>query len=96
MPIISFSKVNRASLQVDRGENLMQALLKGGVPVASSCHGDGICAKCRLQVAQGFENLSVPNDTELFLREKFQLAPNQRISCQTLVNGDIEIDASYW
>jgi 2Fe-2S ferredoxin len=96
MPIISFSKVNRASLQVDRGENLMQALLKAGVPVASSCHGDGICSKCRLQVAKGFENLSAPNDTELFLHEKFQLDQNQRISCQTLVNGDIEIDASYW
>jgi len=96
MPIISFSKVNRASLQVDPGENLMQTLLKAGVPVASSCHGDGICAKCRLQVVKGFENLSAPNDTELFLREKFKLNKDQRISCQSFINGDIEIDASYW
>jgi 2Fe-2S ferredoxin len=96
MPLISFARVHRAPLTVSPGENLMQALLKAGLPVASSCHGDGVCAKCRLQILKGWENLSAPNETELFLREKFELATNQRISCQSQVEGDIEIDASYW
>jgi 2Fe-2S ferredoxin len=96
MPILSFSKTHKASLRIDSGENLMQALLKGGNPVASSCHGDGVCAKCRITINKGMENLSVINDTEKFLREKFQLEKNQRISCQTFVNGDVEVDASYW
>jgi 2Fe-2S ferredoxin len=96
MPIISFTKAHKASLHVDSGENLMQAVLKGGSPVASSCHGDGVCAKCRMTINKGMENLSAINDTEIFLREKFQLQKNQRISCQTFVNGDVEVDASYW
>ena len=78
------------------GEELMEALLRHDIPVASSCHGDGICAKCRVTINQGQENLSPPNDTEIFLKDKFKLTPQQRISCQTHVHGPIEIDTTYW
>ncbi len=74
----------------------MKSLLGNSVPVASSCNGDGVCAKCRIQIVQGMENLNSPNETEMFLKEKFQLKKDQRISCQVSVHGDIEIDATYW
>lgn len=74
----------------------MSALLNAGMPVASSCFGDGVCGKCRLQIIKGQENLSAINETEQFLRERYQLAANERISCQTYVNGDITVDATYW
>jgi 2Fe-2S ferredoxin len=96
MPVISFTKKHRASIEVASGTILMKALLANEVPVASSCNGDGVCAKCRLMITQGMANLSPANETEKFLKEKFQLKPNQRISCQTLVLGDVEVDASYW
>lgn len=95
MPQIRLAKSGK-TLQVEDGANLMQALLKAEIPVASSCHGDGVCAKCRIQIIQGATNLSAPNETELFLKQKFSLAKDLRISCQTSVHGDIEIDASYW
>lgn len=93
--MIRFHK-DRPPLQVPHGANLMQELLKAGVPVASSCYGDGVCGKCRLQIAQGKENLSAPNVTEDILRERLRLDRDVRISCQTQVLGDITIDASYW
>lgn len=96
MPVISFAKKHRPEIHVESGTNLMKALLAAEVPVASSCNGDGVCAKCRLQIHQGMANLSPMNDTEKFLKEKFQLKSNQRISCQTSVLGDVEVDASYW
>lgn len=96
MPWISFKKKNREALQVIPGVNLMQALLEAEIPVASSCNGDGVCGKCRLQITQGSQNLSQANDTELFLREKYQLKADQRIACQTFVLDDVEIDAGYW
>lgn len=96
MPVISFAKKHRAEIPVEAGANLMKALLAAEVPVASSCNGDGVCAKCRLQISNGLSNLSPMNDTEKFLKEKFQLKSNQRISCQTFVWGDVEVDASYW
>jgi 2Fe-2S ferredoxin len=95
MPVISFKK-NRTPLTVETGENLMEALLKGGLPVASSCSGDGVCAKCRIQIVSGAENLTAENETEKFLRETKKVAPDSRISCQVQVIGDITVDASYW
>lgn len=96
MAIVSFTKKNRASLVIPEGSNLMKVLLDANIPVASSCHGDGVCAHCRLTITSGASHLSKANDTERFLIDKFELRINQRISCQVCVFGDIEIDASYW
>lgn len=96
MPEISFTKKNRAVLKVIPGVNLMKALLEAEIPVASSCNGDGVCGKCRLRINKGLENLSAPNATEIFLKEKYRLDTGQRISCQTFVLDDVEVDASYW
>lgn len=74
----------------------MRSLLDAGLPVASSCNGDGVCAKCGIRIIEGMENLSEPNATELFLREKNNIREGFRISCQTHVLGDILIDAGYW
>lgn len=74
----------------------MDSLLAAGLPVASSCHGDGICAKCRIIIIEGFENLSPVNNLETLLRDRLKIQKQYRISCQTQVLGDIKIDASYW
>ncbi|MGE5085987.1 MAG: 2Fe-2S iron-sulfur cluster-binding protein [Bacillota bacterium] len=95
MPVISFKK-NRTPLVVENGANLMQALLDGGLPVASSCGGDGVCAKCRIIITAGNENLSLENETEAFLRESKSIPQGTRISCQVQVLGDITVDATYW
>jgi ferredoxin, 2Fe-2S len=96
MPWISFTKKHKPAIQVIPGANLMKSLLQAEIPVASSCNGDGVCAKCRLEISSGEGNLSAPNETEKFLKEKFQLKPGIRISCQTFVLDDVEIDATYW
>jgi 2Fe-2S ferredoxin len=95
MPRISFQK-DRPPIEVENGANLMKSLLEAGLPVASSCDGDGVCAKCRIQIIEGGENLSEEGDLELFLKEKNKIAKEFRISCQTAIHGDIKISASYW
>ena len=47
MPKIHLPQKNLI-LEVHAGANLMKTLLDAGIPVASSCLGDGICGKCRL------------------------------------------------
>ncbi|PIS11185.1 MAG: hypothetical protein COT73_05325 [Bdellovibrio sp. CG10_big_fil_rev_8_21_14_0_10_47_8] len=96
MPVISFGKRSYAPIQVASGSNLMKSLLDAGLPVASSCHGDGVCAKCRIQILQGQNSLSSIEETEKFLLEKYQLKADIRISCQVQVFGDVEIDTTYW
>lgn len=95
MPTIRFKKAF-APIEVEAGANLMATLLKAGLPVASSCSSDGVCAKCGIRILEGAENLSAPNPTELFLKEKNGIRKEFRISCQTFVHGDIVIDAGYW
>lgn len=95
MPVISFKK-NRTPLIVNVGTNLMNALLDAGIPVASSCRGDGVCAKCKLNIIEGMNNLTPENPNEAFLRESKNIPPNERLSCQVQILGDITIDATYW
>ena len=95
MPKISFLK-NRSPIEVAQGAELMKTLLDAGIPVASSCSGDGICAKCKITIIEGLDHLSPENDAEQFLKTRHKLPTNVRISCQTFVQGDITIDTSYW
>jgi 2Fe-2S ferredoxin len=95
MPQISFKKP-RPPLEVRTGANLMRALLDGGLPVASSCGGEGICGKCRIQILSGGENLTRPTPLESKRAEKDMLASDERISCQTRIRGDIRVDTTYW
>lgn len=95
MPEIRFLK-GKPPLLVASGTNLMQALLTGGLPVASSCRGDGVCAKCRIEIVDGQKNLSRENEREAFLRERHGIPRQERVSCQTEVLGDITIDTAYW
>lgn len=74
----------------------MRTLLDAEIPVASSCNGDGICAKCRVEVLEGAENLSPLTQQESFLKEKFELGSNIRVSCQCQVFGDVRITTGYW
>lgn len=96
MPLISFKKNIRAPVDVPTETVLMTALLDAGLPVASSCDGDGVCAKCKIVIVEGREHLSPENETEAFLRDANNLAKDIRISCQTRVLGDITVDATYW
>jgi 2Fe-2S ferredoxin len=92
---ISFVKSKRV-IMVLPGSNLMAVLLANGIPVASSCRGDGVCAKCRIEVVSGIEHLSPANGLEQFLHERYCLADCVRISCQTTVHGPVTIDTTYW
>lgn len=96
MPVISFVKKIQ-SIEIQEGTLLMQALLDHKRPVASSCDGDGVCAKCKIIVTEGLQNLTPENETEIFLKDSNNiLQKNIRISCQTKVLGDITVDATYW
>jgi 2Fe-2S ferredoxin len=74
----------------------MSALLAAGIPVASSCLGKGVCSKCRLVITSNPENLSQETPAEADLRKRNHISEDSRISCQALVLGDVEVDASYW
>ena len=81
MPKINFRKP-RAPVDAHHGETLMKALLTAGLPVASSCRGEGVCAKCRIEVVSGMPNLSSETEIEIYLRDRHGLSKGERISEQ--------------
>ncbi len=97
---ISLTKSGRKILW-QKGVSLMRALLAEEIPVASSCHGEGVCGKCRLRVISGIDLLKNASTLEKELIQRNQLAPDERISCLARpkdfeIQGSVEVDASYW
>jgi ferredoxin, 2Fe-2S len=95
MAVISIPKSGK-SVQVPDGSNLMKALLDAGLPVASSCGGDGVCSKCHVKVLTGKENLSKETQEEQELREINDIPKGERISCQVIIIGDVSLETPYW
>ena len=93
---IEFRNGKKPEIEVPVGSNLMQALLDAGLPVASSCRGEGVCAKCRVEIVSGVRNLGPENELEKFLRERHSIEREIRVSCQVTVLGDIVVDTTYW
>ena len=98
MPKITLLSRSKLPLEIPHlGDNsLMQDILAAGWPVASSCGGKGVCAKCQVEVVAGAENLSPANEVEVFAKNKGKWPQNIRMSCQCLALGDCSITCSYW
>jgi len=77
-------------------QSLMKILLEHQIPVASSCNGDGICGKCKVEVVSGGQNISSPTEAEILLKNKFGLGASIRISCQCFISGDVSLRTGYW
>lgn len=92
---ITFLK-NNTVLNVDSDENLMARLRTAGIPVGSSCDGDGICGKCALDIIEGAARLHELTEREQALAQEHNLSRDKRLSCQVRVSSDIKIDAAYW
>ncbi len=81
------------TIDVESGVNLMNALLKSGLPVASSCHGDGVCTMCRVKL-EGFAK--PPEDFEVRALQRNKCGPDERMSCQVSVTSDLTVSTKYW
>jgi 2Fe-2S ferredoxin len=56
-----------------------------------SCGGKGRCTTCSAVIITGQENLSTLTDVELKYQKLGKITVNMRLSCQCLVEGDVEI-----
>lgn len=92
MPKIHIPQKN-LTLVASTEDNLMQFLLSHNIPVASSCHGDGICGKCRLKISG---SIKPANHLEQQTLQRNRLDPSLRLSCQITTEQDLTVEASYW
>lgn len=75
------------TVQVNKGQTLLEAAQMAGIYVHSICAGEGICGKCKVIVREGSVS-TVP--TSLLTREEIQRS--FVLACQTTVNSDVEVE----
>ena len=84
------------------GTPVLEAARSLGVYVESVCGGRGICGRCQVEVAGGsfakhgitssMENLSPIGPKEIRYDEKRGLKEGRRLSCSSLIEGNLVID----
>jgi len=87
---------SRAEVHVEAGTTLHAAVLRAGLPIASACGADGLCARCGLEVIVGRECLSPETADEQRAKQRNRIEPALRLACQARVEGDVEVTAAYW
>lgn len=91
MPTVKIPQ-KKLELNVESGTNLMDALIEGGLPVASSCLGEGICSKCAVKMTpQGTRT-----DLEIRTMERNKQPDTLRLCCQVFVEHDLIVATTYW
>lgn len=77
-------------------ETLLDVARRAGAPLGNSCGGVGICARCRVRVLGGGENLTAPTSIELRFGQARGFAADERMACQAVVVGNCEVTTTYW
>src|SRR5258705_852217 len=84
------------------GTPLLQAARALGVDVDSVCGGRGICGRCQVLIAEGefakhgvrsgAHSVTPLSEAEMRYARRQPLKPAHRLSCSTLVQGDVVVD----
>lgn len=78
--------------EAKENETVLDVARRAGVPLANSCGGVGVCARCRVRVVAGA--VSEPTSVELRFGRGFE--ENERMACQAVVMGDCVVTTTYW
>ncbi|MCA9657946.1 MAG: 2Fe-2S iron-sulfur cluster binding domain-containing protein [Myxococcales bacterium] len=68
-------------LRLRPGESLLELVNRAGLPLGQSCHGEGICRSCDLEVVAGAHHLTPLAPLELRARG-LDRAGGWRLACQ--------------
>lgn len=77
-------------------ETVLDAARRVDAPIGNSCGSVGVCGRCVVRVIAGAENLSAPTRIELRVSAQRGFAADERLACQAVVTGDVEVTTSYW
>ncbi|MBK5260663.1 MAG: (2Fe-2S)-binding protein [Thermoanaerobaculia bacterium] len=84
MPRVTFADENKTA-ECPAGKTLLACAEQMGVRVSHVCGGDGACGTCRIEVVEGWGNLTPPTPDETYK----ELDPPYRLSCQSKLVGDV-------
>ena len=79
-----------------KGTTLLEAARRAGLPMASACGADGLCARCGVRVLAGGTSLSPETEAERRQKRRNRIDPALRLACRAAATGDVEVTAGYW
>jgi len=92
--------INGQTIPADPGPSLFDYAERLGVKVPTSCHKQGKCKECLVEIVQGMDRLSPPTPLEDHLKGNFRLSCQCRVvadagevRCHTMRRGRMRIDS---
>jgi adenylate cyclase len=84
MPRVTFADVEKSG-EFPAGTTLLSIAERLDVRVSHVCGGDGACGTCRIEVVEGWDQLTPPTPDETYK----ELDPPYRLSCQSKLIGNV-------
>jgi ferredoxin len=92
---VRFEPVGR-EVRVPRGTTLLDAARRAGLPLASACGAEGLCARCGLEILEGLPAFGAEGEDERRAKLRNRVEPHQRLACRAVLGADARVRASYW
>ncbi len=86
MPRVIFADEGKAA-ELPAQKTLLSCALEMGIQISHVCGGDGACGTCRVEVVEGWDQLTPPTPDETYK----ELEPPYRLSCQSRLIGDVVV-----
>lgn len=86
MPRVTFADEG-VTAEFEEGKILLRAAGEMGLRVSQVCGGDGACGTCRVEVLEGWDNLT-PQTPDEWSKD---LEAPYRLSCQAKLKGDVVV-----
>jgi adenylate cyclase len=86
MPRITFLD-EAASADFPAGKTALQCAIEMNVSLSHVCGGDGACGTCRIEVVEGWDQLTPPTPDETYK----ELEAPYRLSCQAKLLGNVVV-----
>ena len=86
--LVRFEPLGR-SVSVSPGTTLLDAAQLAGIGLPSTCHGQGDCCECKVEIIAG--TVSRLTDLEEICLIESKLNANQRLACCTRILGGVEV-----
>jgi ferredoxin len=93
MPTVTF-RPEGLRLSVPRGTRLVDAIRRVGLPVATACGDELVCAKCGVRILTGKVKRESAREREV--KQRNRIPPELRLACTIRIQTDLEVTADYW
>ncbi|OGO30010.1 MAG: hypothetical protein A2Z16_01795 [Chloroflexi bacterium RBG_16_54_18] len=86
--LVRFEPLGR-SVSVSPGTTLLDAAQLAGIGLPSTCHGQGDCCECKVEIIAG--TVSRLTDLEEICFTESNLVANYRLACCTRILGGVQV-----